>query len=131
MSIMIAILGSVFMIGGILQTLITAQRLEWFLIFPYQVGSSAYDFLGLALTILGATLFLGGIVLAVHYGAQRLWYTNALKESYRFEEEKLKAKRKPQESPPTLLQEPTEEASSLTAFLESKSDPDRKIEQEA
>lgn len=130
MSFMIAILGSVFLIGGMLQTFITAQRPQWFLIFPYQLGSSPYDFLGLALTILGITLFLAGIVLAVHYGGQRLWYSNALKESYRFEEEKLKAGRKAQDSPP-LIQETTEEASSLAAFLESKSDSDRTIEQEA
>jgi len=89
----IAIIGSVFLVGGIIQTLIMVQRPQWFLIFPYQLGSSPYDFLGLAFTILGVMLLLMGIILGVHYGAQRLWYTNALKESYRFEEEKLRVQK--------------------------------------
>jgi hypothetical protein len=88
---LIAILGSVFLIGGMLQTLITVERPQWFLIFPYQLGSSPYDFLGLSFTLLGIVLFLGGIVLGVYYASQRSWYFNALKESYRLEEEKLRA----------------------------------------
>jgi len=88
---LIAILGSVFLVGGTIQTLVTVQRPQWFLIFPYQLGSSPYDFLGLAFTVLGVMLFLGGVVLGVYYASQRSWYFNALKESYKFEEEKLKA----------------------------------------
>jgi hypothetical protein len=88
---LIAVLGSVFMIGGILQTLVTIERPQWFLIIPYQLGSSPYDFLGLSFTLLGVTMFLGGIVLGVHYASQRSWYFNALKDSYKLEEEKLRA----------------------------------------
>ena len=90
----VAMIGSVFLTGGIIQTLITVQRPQWFLIFPYQIGSSPYDFLGLGFTLIGVMLFLAGIILGVHYGAQRVWYTNALKDAYRFEEEKLKAREK-------------------------------------
>jgi predicted permease len=90
----VAMIGSVFLTGGIIQTLITVQRPQWFLIFPYQIGASPYDFLGLGFTLIGVMLFLAGIILGVHYGAQRLWYTNALKEAYRFEEDKLKARTK-------------------------------------
>jgi len=90
----IATIGSVFLVGGIIQTLVTVQRPQWFLIFPYQLGASPYDFLGLGFTLVGITLFLAGIILGVHYGAQRLWYTNALKDAYRFEEEKLRARNK-------------------------------------
>jgi uncharacterized membrane protein YciS (DUF1049 family) len=89
---LIAILGSVFLMGGILQTLVTVQRPQWFLIFPYQLGSSAYDFLGLAFTLIGVMLFLGGIILGVYYASQRSWYCNALRDSYKLEEEKMKAK---------------------------------------
>jgi len=91
MGFLIAVLGSVFMMGGIIQTLATVQRPQWFLIFPYQLGASPYDFLGLAFTLLGLVLLLGGIVLGVYYSSQRSWYCNALKESYRLEEEKLRA----------------------------------------
>jgi hypothetical protein len=91
---LVAIIGSVFLVGGIIQTLITVQRPQWFLIFPYQLGASPYDFLGLGFTLIGVMLFLAGIILGVHYGAQRVWYTNSLKDAYRFEEEKLKARGK-------------------------------------
>jgi len=89
---LIAILGSVFLVGGTVQTLVTVERPQWFLILPYQLGSSPYDFLGLAFTLLGVILFLGGIVLGVYYASQRSWYFNELKESYRHEEEKLRAR---------------------------------------
>ena len=99
----IAMIGSVFLTGGIVQTLITVQRPQWFLIFPYQLGASPYDFLGLGFTLLGVSLFLGGIILGVHYAAQRIWYTNALKDAYRFEEEKLRGQAKPKSEVPELL----------------------------
>ena len=99
----IAMMGSVFLVGGIIQTLVTVQRPQWFLIFPYQLGASPYDFLGLGFTLLGVSLFLGGIILGVHYAAQRIWYTNALKDAYRFEEEKLRGKAKDKSEVPELL----------------------------
>lgn len=89
---LIAVLGSIFMMGGILQTLVTVQRPAWFLIFPYQLGSSPYDFLGLAFTLMGVILFLGGIILGVYYASQRSWYCNALRDSYKLEEVRMKTK---------------------------------------
>jgi hypothetical protein len=100
---LVAIMGSVFLVGGIIQTLITVQRPQWFLIFPYQLGASPYDFLGLGFTLMGVMLLLAGIVLGVHYGSQRVWYTNSLKEAYRFEEEKLKARNKSKTEVPESL----------------------------
>ena len=120
MCFMVAILGSVFMVAGIIQTLLTAQRPEWFLIFPYHIGSSPYDFMGLAFTLLGTMLLLGGVVLAVHYGAQRLWYSNALKEGYRMEEEKARAQKKPKDRIP--LTELTREVNPLSNILEPKAE---------
>jgi uncharacterized membrane protein YciS (DUF1049 family) len=104
---LIAILGSVFLMGGILQTLVTVQRPQWFLIFPYQLGSSAYDFLGLAFTLIGVMLFLGGIILGVYYASQRSWYCNALRDSYKLEEEKMKAKTKTKQKPTATKPEAT------------------------
>jgi len=120
---LIAILGSVFLIGGILQTLVTVQRPQWFLIFPYQLGSSPYDFLGLSFTLLGVGLFLGGIILGVHYASQRSWYFNALKESYRLEEEKLRAQS--ERNQPKLS---TGAATSLVDFVESRRDLDKSLQ---
>jgi len=122
---LIAILGSVFLVGGVLQTLITVQKPQWFLIFPYQLGSSPYDFLGLAFTLLGIILFLGGIVLGVYYGSQRSWYFNALKESYKIEEEKLRAQN--QGNQLRLSETATTEATSLVDIFESKPDHDKSL----
>ena len=105
----VAMIGSVFLVGGIIQTLVTVQRPQWFLIFPYQLGASPYDFLGLGFTLIGVMLFLIGIILGVHYGAQRLWYTNSLKDAYRFEEEKLKARNKTKIEVPELQAQRTTE----------------------
>jgi len=104
---LIGILGSIFMIGGILQTLVTVQRPLWFLIFPYQLGSSPYGFLGLAFTLMGIMLSLGGIILGVYYASQRSWYVNALKDSYKLEEEKLKVKNQTKPTPPVTTPEAT------------------------
>jgi len=126
MGFLIAILGSVFLVGGTLQTLVTVQRPQWFLIFPYQLGSSPYDFLGLAFTILGIVLFLGGIVLGVYYASQRSWYFNALKESYKLEEEKLRANS--QGNQPMFSATGSTGATGATPFaelLESKQDRDK------
>jgi hypothetical protein len=100
---LVAIMGSVFLVGGIIQTLITVQRPQWLLIFPYQLGASPYDFLGLGFTLMGVMLLLAGIILGVHYGAQRVWYTNSLRDAYKFEEEKLKARNKDKTQVPELL----------------------------
>ena len=121
---LIAILGAVFLIGGILQTLVTVQRPQWFLIFPYQLGSSPYDFLGLAFTLLGVVLFLGGIVLGVYYASQRSWYFNALKENYRLKEEKLRAQS--EHGQPKLSTAETG-TTSLVDFLEARPDLDKSL----
>jgi uncharacterized protein YneF (UPF0154 family) len=112
---LVAIIGSVFFVGGILQTLVTVQRPQWFLIFPYQLGSSPLDFLGLAFTLLGIILFLGGIVLGTYYSSQRSWYCNALKDSYRLEEERLKSITQSQSKQPRLS---ATEAPTLANVLE-------------
>ena len=120
---LIAILGAVFLIGGIIQTLVTVQRPQWFLIFPYQLGSSPYDFLGLAFTVLGVVVFMGGIVLGVYYASQRSWYFNALKEKYKQAEERLKAQG--ESGLPSQPQLSTTGTPTLADILESKPDLDK------
>jgi uncharacterized membrane protein HdeD (DUF308 family) len=113
-SFLIAVIGSVFLIGGILQTLLTVQKPQWFLIFPYQLGTSPYDFLGLAFTVLGVMLFLIGIVLAVHYRSQRLWYSNELKEIYQSEEGKLRAEKSSENKESKVAETPKTDATQTT-----------------
>lgn len=123
MCFMIAILGSVFMVAGIIQTLLMVQRPEWFLIFPYHIGSSPNDFMGLAFTLMGIFLFLGGVVLSIHYAAQRLWYSNALKEGYKMEEEKARAQKRPKiEIPLTELPRELNPLGADMDIIESKAE---------
>jgi len=127
---LVAVLGSVFLVGGILQTLVTVQRPQWFLIFPYQLGSSPYDFLGLAFTLVGVSFFLCGIILGFYYASQRSWYSNALRESFRFEEEKLRAQSQRNKSKLTATATTgATETTSLIDFLESKPESNEPVSQ--
>jgi hypothetical protein len=63
-------------------------------------------------------MFLAGIILGVHYGAQRLWYTNSLKEAYRFEEEKFRGKGKSKSQVPELPAQSVTENPELQMKLE-------------
>lgn len=98
MGLVLAVIGSVFMVGGILQTVVTVERPEWFLIFPYHIESSPYGVLGLLFTLIGVVVLLVGFGLGIYFSAQRSWYTNALRETYRAEEERLKAQKKAKEN---------------------------------
>lgn len=121
MSFLIAVLGSIFLMGGIVQTFVTVQRPEWFLIIPYQIGSSPYDMLGFGFTLLGVILLISGIVLGVHYASQRTWYSKALRDSYRLEEQKLKSVQHHDETRSTSMGPP--EVNPFLDMLEPKTEP--------
>lgn len=71
--LLISVIGCVLLVGGILQTVLMIQTVQWFLILPYQPLSSPYGLLSLGFTLIGIVLFLVGILLAVYYAAQRSW----------------------------------------------------------
>lgn len=129
MGLLISVIGAVFMVGGILQTVVTVQRPEWFLIFPYQIGStSPYEILGLSFTLVGVVVLLVGFALTIYFGAQRSWYNSALKETYRSEEERLKAQKKAskEEGYPTMpVGETVDPAQPYTGIPEMKQSFDR------
>ena len=98
LSFSVAILGTVLLVGGILETIMTASSLQWILFFPYQLTSDPRGLLGLVLTVVGLALLVLGVGLAIHYASQRLWYLQELRLVYGVEENKLKSKKKTQPS---------------------------------
>jgi hypothetical protein len=125
--ILIAIIGSVFLVGGFLQTLLTMEQPLLSPVSLYQLWSSPYGFLGFSFTLLGIILFLGGLILAVYYSSHRSWYCSALKERYKIEEEELKARKKSKGKQPELIPATVAEAASpADLFEQSESDQTRK-----
>ncbi len=94
---LIMITGSVFFVGGLLETIITTlivgSNLEWFLIFPYHFTPQPDSLLGTSLTSVGIVLIILGIVLAFHYARERSWYMKELQRAHSVEEQKLEQKR--------------------------------------
>lgn len=90
---LIAILGSIFLVGGILETVIKVENPDWFLFFPYKLTPHGYSLLGLVFTLMGLVLFILGIILVIHYALQRGWYMEELSKTQRIEERKFRTKR--------------------------------------
>jgi cytochrome c biogenesis factor len=91
---LIIIIGSIFFIGGLLETVIKVENPEWFLIIPYHITPHPYSLLGLALTSIGLALLTAGIVVSVHYAKERGWYMKEIHKAHSVEEKRLKIQRK-------------------------------------
>ncbi|NWG10238.1 hypothetical protein HXY33_00560 [Candidatus Bathyarchaeota archaeon] len=91
---LIVIIGAIFFVGGLLETVIKVESPEWFLIIPYHLTSHPYSLLGLTLTSIGMVLLSLGIVIAVHYARDRSWYMKEIQKAHLLEEQKLKIEKK-------------------------------------
>ena len=89
-SFLIIVVGSIFFVGGLLETVITSETPEWFLIIPYNLTPHPYSLLGLLLITMGLALFVLGVLLSIHYARERSWYMKELKKAQTTEESKLK-----------------------------------------
>ena len=94
---LIIVIGSVFFVGGLLETIITTKLAggnpEWFLIFPYHFTPDPDSLLGTALTSVGTALIILGVALAIHYARERSWYMKELHRAHTVEEQKVKTEK--------------------------------------
>ncbi|MGQ9506824.1 MAG: hypothetical protein ACUVTB_03060 [Candidatus Bathycorpusculaceae bacterium] len=91
---LIIIIGSIFFVGGLLETVTKVENPEWFLIIPYHLTPHPYSLLGLALTSVGLVLLVTGLLLSIHYARERGWYMKEIQKAHLVEEKKLKIQRK-------------------------------------
>jgi len=88
------LVGAIFFIGGILETLSLAGNPEWLLFIPYHTEPLAGAVLGLTLIISGFTLIVFGIAAGLSRSRARSWYMQELRKATSLEELSLIPKKR-------------------------------------
>jgi len=81
LSYLMFLAGTIFFVGGVIETLTLPSVPTWFLFVPYQTEPFAGAVLGLSLVICGLTLIVFGIVAGMFYSRDRSWYMEELKKA--------------------------------------------------
>ena len=86
---LIFLVGTVFFVGGLLESLSLTQVPEWFVFIPYHTQPLAGAVLGLAMIMSGLTLIIFGIATGLNYSHDRSWYIQELRKASLLEKKSL------------------------------------------
>ncbi|UCG37526.1 MAG: hypothetical protein JSV64_04450 [Candidatus Bathyarchaeota archaeon] len=75
------IAGSVLFVGGVIETLFVAERVEWLSFVPIGFSTSPGCLLGLSLTLGGLALMVFGLAAGTYFARDRSWYIRQLHET--------------------------------------------------
>ena len=84
--------GSIFFVGGMLESLSLGENPSWFLFIPYSAEATAGAFLGLTLMLSGASLIIFGIAAGINYSHDRGWYMQELRKAASLDEVMMEKK---------------------------------------
>jgi hypothetical protein len=88
------IAGSVLYVGGVLETLLVAERVNWLLCIPISLSEAPGCLFGLALTLSGLTLMVFGLIAGTYFARDRGWYMSELKNTSIVEEKVVTRKKR-------------------------------------
>jgi hypothetical protein len=80
------IAGSVLYVGGVLETLLLSERVDWLLFVPVLYSGTPEGLYGLALTLSGVTLMAFGLIAGTYFSRDRGWYMKELRNTTIVEE---------------------------------------------
>jgi hypothetical protein len=89
-SYLMIVIGSIFLVGGVLETVLKVENPKWFLFIPFQLSTDLYSLLGLSFTLIGLAFLSLGMALSIHYAMDRSWYMSELHKMQKIEERRLK-----------------------------------------
>lgn len=92
------VVGAVFFVGGVLESLSLTENPEWFIFIPFHTQSVAGAVLGLTLVTSGLSLIVFGIATGINYSHSRSWYMKELQKATLLEKHSLNHEKKTKKS---------------------------------